>query len=73
MTTPAPVPPTEPVTIDLSPSHVQRLDDLCLERHMSRSQLVAFLLDQVKPHRVGRAAGRQKANPSGQVWPGGNK
>ena len=72
MTDPAVVPPTDPVTIDLSPSHVQRLDDLCLERHMSRSQLVAFLLDRVKPRRPGRAAGRQKANPWGQVWPGGH-
>jgi hypothetical protein len=72
MSDPAVVPPTEPVTIDLSPSHVQRLDELCLEHHMSRSQLVAFLLDQVKPRRAGRAAGRQKANPWGQVWPGGH-
>ena len=72
MSEPAEVPPTEPVTIDLSPAHVQRLDDLCLERHMSRSQLVAFLLDQVKPRRAGRAEGRQQANPWGQVWPGGH-
>ncbi len=59
--------------IQLSPEHVQRLDELCAERNVTPGQLIAELLDKVK-HRRGTERGavtdKQRANPWGQVWPG---
>ncbi|MGI9052350.1 MAG: ribbon-helix-helix protein, CopG family [Ilumatobacteraceae bacterium] len=65
--------PAGSVTIHLSPEHLQRLDELCAERNVTRGHVIAELLDRVKHGRVVRRAddGRQKPNPWAQVWPGG--
>ncbi len=67
--------PAVPVTIDLSRSHLERLDRLRAERNLTRGQLIACLLDQVKDHRKGRRISRpafperQPPNPWAQPWP----
>lgn len=73
MTLPATDRSTESVTIQLSPEHLQRLDELRAERNLTREQLIADLLDKVKHRRVVRraAAERQEPNPWAQVWPSG--
>jgi len=61
------------LTIQLSPEHAHRLDELCAERNVTPGQLIGELLDKVR-HRRGTdhdsPSGTQRANPWGQVWPG---
>jgi hypothetical protein len=64
--------PIESITVQLTRDQLRHLDDLRVGRNLSRDQLIAELIEHAKkPRRQPRnEAGRQRANPWGQVWPG---
>ena len=59
------------IVIELSTEQVARLDQLRGACNVSRSELVAELIEHAKPTRRARrsATGRQPVNPWAQVWP----
>jgi hypothetical protein len=65
---------TMPVTLELSPELVRRVDELRADRNLTRDELIGELIEGAKPRRIkqpNRASERQEPNPWAQVWPGG--